>query len=30
MDNYPRLFVKAVLIYALLGAALGVTISVEP
>jgi hypothetical protein len=30
MDNYPRLFIKAGLIYALLGAALGVTIAIEP
>jgi hypothetical protein len=30
MDNYPRLFIKAGLMYALLGAALGVTIAVEP
>jgi hypothetical protein len=30
MDNYPRLFIKAGLIYALLGAALGVTIAVDP
>jgi hypothetical protein len=30
MDNYPRLFIKAGLMYALLGAALGVIIAVEP
>jgi hybrid cluster-associated redox disulfide protein len=30
MDNYPRLFIKAGLIYALLGAALGVTIAIDP
>jgi hypothetical protein len=30
MDNYPRLFIKVGLMYALLGAALGVTIAVEP
>jgi len=30
MDNYPRLFIKAGLIYALLGAALGVTMAIDP
>ena len=30
MDNYPRLFIKAGLIYAFLGAALGVTIAIDP
>lgn len=30
MDNYPRLFIKAGLIYALLGAALGITIAIDP
>ncbi len=30
MDNYPRLFIKAGLIYAVLGAALGVTMAVDP
>jgi len=30
MDKYPRLFIKAGLMYALLGAALGVTIAVDP
>jgi hypothetical protein len=30
MDIYPRLFIKTGLIYALLGAALGVTIAIDP
>ena len=30
MDNYPRLFIKAGLIYALLGALLGVTLAIDP
>ncbi|MDA0691583.1 MAG: hypothetical protein O3A78_04285 [Nitrospinae bacterium] len=30
MENYPRLFIKASLIYALIGAVLGVAMAVEP
>ena len=30
MDNYPRLFIRAGLLYALLGAALGVTMAIDP
>ena len=30
MENYPRLFIKAGLIYALLGAILGVAMAIEP
>lgn len=30
MDNYPRLFIKAGLIYAVIGALLGITMSIDP
>jgi hypothetical protein len=30
MDNYPRLFIKAGLIYAVIGAVLGITLAINP